>query len=353
MTPHRLLEKECLVRKLLIPAVAAALLFTGCAAPVTPKQALSDAATKTAQGKDLSYSMKIDTTADDLKKVMTATSSSAVDAQTQSIIDVATSIIPKTVMKVSMHSNGADLNTEKDPQKLDMAMSLAVDSKPIEIMWVKGEAFLHADVEGIGQATGLFTAAQVKMLASSAAASMPWINDVVGGKWVALDKTAVNALIEKAKLQMASAAPSAAPSIDAAKATAAFMDASEITKVDDKTYKSVTDAKKLIKAMAAMDPNDQLTDAQADESIAKINDGANLDVTYTLTDGKVSKAVIDVADIMRTWPKADPAQPELAKLAATDFKMALVVEMANDVKITAPSAASTIPASDLEGLTQG
>lgn len=340
------------MRKMLIaPALAAtaALVLVGCAAPATPKQVMGDALTKTGQGKNMTVTMKLDTTADDLKKLVTAMGDSGATDQSAQTIEAITSIVPKVAVKTSLHSNGGDLNVETDPSKIDGSFAITVDSKPLEVLWVKSKAYLHADVDGIGQATGLFTGTQVKMMAASAAKTMPWITPLVEGKWVAIDDAIVTKYIEKVKETMASASPSAKSSVDMAKASAAFLEASEITKVDDTTFKIVTDAKKLIKAAAAMDANDELTDAKADEAIAKINDGANLDTTVTLKNGAVSKVVIDLADVMRTWAKPDASQPVIAKLAATDFKLGGVFEFDSaDMALAAPAAAATIPASDLD-----
>ncbi len=341
-------------KRVVLPALAlsGALLLAGCsaAAPATPKQAVSDAVTKTGSGKDSSVSFKLDTTADDLTKLVTAASSSE-SAQSKQQLAVITKIVPKLAMKAAVHSNGADLNTEKSPDKLDGSFSVSVDGKPAEFLWIGAQPYLHADVEGIGQATGLFTSTQVKMLTDSAATQFPWINDVVDGKWVTLDKATAAKFVEKATAQAATASPTASPSYDPAKIRDGVLESSEITKVDDKTYKVVTDAKKLLKAAASFSSTDNYDDAEADKAIADLNDGAKLNSTVTVADGKVSRVVVDLANVIRTWPKAQADQPEIAKLAATDFKLDGVVDLdGSDQKIAAPQAATTIPASDAEKL---
>lgn len=354
--------------RLAIPALAtAAVLFAGCTAQssssapapglmpaLTPQQSLMAAVTNTGQGKDLTTSIRVDATADDLKKLAVAVADEdVISADDQKSIDMIAAIVPKVVIKTALHSRGAEFNTEKDPNNIDGSFTVSVDSKPIEGLWVGGQAFVHADVEGIGKATGLFTSDDVQMIAGAMATSMPWINTLIEGQWVALDKATVAAYLEQLRAQEASASPAATPTptIDAAKVSQAFVNASEVTKIDDQTYKLVADAKKMIKATAALDPNDDLTDADADEAIAQLNDGANLDATISVADGKVTKVVVDIADILRTWAKPNPEEPMIAKLAATDFKLSGVVEMSSaDPKLAAPSAGATIPASDLKQL---
>nr|NLI51744.1 hypothetical protein [Propionibacterium sp.] len=350
--------------KLAVPALAtAAVLFAGCTAQpgstpvplmptvVSPQQSLMQAVSATGQGKDLSTSIRLDATADDLKKVAAALADDQPSADDQKTIDTVSEIVPKVVLKTALHSRGAELNTEKDPNNLDGSFALTIDGKPLEGLWVGGQAFLHADVDGIGKATGLFTTEDIQMIAGSMATSMPWINKLVEGQWVALDKATVAAYLERLRGEAASASPTATPSIDAAKVSKAFVDVSTVTKVDESTFKVVTDVKKVVKAAAAIDPNDDLTDTDADEAVAGLNDGATLDATISVADGKVTKIVIDIADIMRTWPKPDPEEPTIAKLAAADFKLNGVIELSSaDPQLKAPTAAATIPASDLKQL---
>lgn len=342
-------------KSLVVPALAAsAALFAGCSAattPPTPKQALTDAVNKSGSAKDAAVAMKFDTTADDVTKLMNAVAAEGASAQSKQQMAVVAKVLPKLELKTALHSNGADLNAEKSPDKLDGSFTLSVDGKPLDFLWLGSQPYVHADVEGIGQATGLFTSTQVKMLSEQAAAQMPWITDVVDGKWVTLDKATAAKFVEKAKAAAATASPSPSASIDPMKVRDSVLENSEVTKVDDKTYKVVTDAKKLVKAAASWSSTDDFTDAKADETIAQLNDGANLDSTVTVADGKVSKVVVDVADIIRTWPKPQADKPQIAKLAATDFKLGGVVDLSSsEVKLAAPAAATTIPAADAEQL---
>ncbi|WP_040161392.1 hypothetical protein [Nigerium massiliense] len=347
------------------PAVAAALLVVGCTqtgantpggnpAPADPKEALAQAATNTGQGKDLTSTFRFDTTQEDLTKAMDAMNSTASASPSSSsnkqMQTTLAKVLPKLTMKVSMHSRGAELNHEKDPANLDGAFQLAVDGKAVDLTWLEKRAFAKADVDGIGQATGLFTGDQVRMAANDQASSKPWITPLIDGKWVELDSESVQKALQQAQ---ASASPQATPTTDPAKVQAAFMDNSEVTKVDDDTYKVVTDAKKLLPALAAVDPNDKFTDEQAQDAVKKIKDGANLDTTVDLADGKISRVVVDLDDVARTWPVTD-GDASATKLAATDFHLDGVLEFNEDnPNLTAPQPEATIPASDLQQLGGG
>lgn len=343
-------------------SASALLLVAGCSGttggtnpgPVSadPKTAVADAFTQTGQGKDSTVTFKFDTTEADVQKVfdaMNSGSSSTPNPSTQQTMKSVAKIIPLTTFKVATHSNGDSLNAEKDPNKIDANVNIAVDGKPIEFTWLASRAFLRADVQGLGQATGLFTIDQVKMYTADSARTMPWITPLVEGKWVEADSASVKQMIQKAQ---ASAAPSASPSIDPKKAQAAILDNSEVTKVSDGTYKVVTDAKKVIPALAAIDPNDSFTDQKAQDALKQVKDGANLDSTVTIANGKVTKIDVDLADVLRTWPQSTDKTAQA--LAQADFKLNGVAEINEDnPNITAPQPAATIPAKDLQGLTQG
>ena len=341
---------------LIIPAVAAAgLVFAGCTAPVPPEKALADAFAKTGEGSSATITMKVDTTAEDLTKLIeTGSRNSSAPAMQQ--LDVITAIVPKLAITTAVKAHSGNLNSGISPDKADMAYSISVDGKPLEVRWVDSQFFLKADVEGIGQATGLFTATQVKMMAGQLSAQLPWITDVINGGWVALDKDSSAKVIAKAQEQAASAQPSAQPSIDPVKSRDALLGASTVTKVDDTTFKVATDAKKLVTAMAELSDTDDFTAEDAQDIIDDLNDGADLDTTVTVKDGKVSKVVIDIADVLRTWPKLNggTADATMADIAALEFTLNGVIEIDNtDPKIAAPSPATTIPASDVDQALKG
>ncbi|MFT3877282.1 MAG: hypothetical protein QM708_12785 [Propioniciclava sp.] len=338
---------------LIIPAVALGVLFTGCSAPATPKQVLADALAKNADASNTSMTMKLDTTADDLTKLIKAASGDE-SAQTMQQIEMMTRILPKLTISASAHAHSGAVSAVTDPAKADAAFTIAVDGKPLEMRWVDAQAYLRADMEGLGQATGAFTATQLKMMLADLASEMPWVNEVLNGGWVTLDKATTDKLLADLREEIAMAAEVAAtaspqPSIDPVKARDAFLDSSEVTKVDNETLKVSTDFKKFATAIAALSDEDDLTSERVDEVSKEINDGATVDTTYTLKDGKVVKATVDIADMLRTFPKADADRPEIARIAATEFTLNGVVEMSDaDPKIEAPSPATTIPADDLE-----
>lgn len=335
---------------ILAAAAATGLLVAGCSAPVPPEQALADALAKTGQRSSATVTMRLDTTAEDLAKLVEAGSTTP-DAPAIPQLDVVTAIVPKLAITTAVRAHSGDLNSAITPDQADVAFTVSVDGKPLEVRWVDSQLFLHADVEGIGQATGLFTATQVKMMAGQLTTTLPWITDVINGGWVTLDKDTSAKVIAKAQEQATSAEPTAQPSVDPVKARDALLGASTVTKVDDSTFKVATDAKKLITAMAELSDTDDFTAEDAQEAIDSINDGADLDTTVTVKDGRVVKVVVDLADILRTWPKQKPGDTATASIAATEFLLNGVVEIDNtDPTIEAPSPATTIPASDVEQL---
>ncbi len=340
---------------LVLPSAAAiGLAFAGCSAPVPPEQALADAFAKTGESSSATVTMKLDTTAEDLTTLIEAASRDT-SAPAMQQLDVVTAIVPKLALTTAVKARSGSLNSALTPEAADAAFTVSVDGKPLEVRWVDSQFFLHADVEGIGQATGLFTATQVKMMATQLSAQLPWLTDVINGDWVGLDKDSSAKLIAKAQEQAASAQPSAEPTVDPAKARDALLGASTVTKVDDSTFKVATDAKKLITAFADISDTDDFTTQDADEAIADINDGADLDTTVTVTGGKVTRIVVDIADVLRTWPNAKLASDgSVERLASAEFTLNGVVEIDNtDPKIAAPSPATTIPASDIDTLLKG
>lgn len=328
-------------------AVAAGVLFAGCTASVAPKQTLSDALTKTSGGAHQTVTMKLDTTADDLRKAIEAAASDG-DASALSGVEPFIAIVPKVAITTSVHAHEGDLNQPLGLESSDLAFSIAVDGKPLEVRWVDSALFLRADVEGLGQATGLFTATQVKMMVGQFTNQFPWVANLIDGDWMTLDEATSAKIVDFLKEN--AGAENAKSEVDIKKVTEGWLEASTVTKVDDATLKVTTDAAKLITAMAAVSDTDDLDEADAQEIIDGLNEGADLDMTVTVKDGKVSKVVTDIADVMRTWPKPDPKRPSIAKMAATEFKLDAVAELnGDDPKIEAPSA-TTIPGSDLDSL---
>ena len=344
------------MRTIVVWGAAAALVLVGCTptpTPANPKQELTDAFVATGQGQDSILTLTFDTTAEELAKAADAGGfSQSADAATKQASETLVKVLPTTSIKVAAHSDGGPLNTEKDPAKLDGTFQLSIDGKPVDLTWIDSRAFVHADVDGLGQATGLFTGDQLRMFAAAQGAASPWLSDLLAGKWVEADSDAVQGAVADAQ---SSAAPtaSAGGSIDAAKTVTLLLDNSEVTKADDDTYTLVTDAAKLINAYAAASDSDDFTAQQAGEMLAGIKEGATLDSTVDVADGKVSRAVVDLDDIARTWLKAEgPNQAQIEKLAATDFRLDGVLGLATDnPNVAVPSATSTIPASDIEAMT--
>ena len=328
-------------------ALAAGALLAGCTAPVPPEKALADAFAATGAVPHVTVTAKLDTTTDDLTKLVEAASTGQ-SASTAAQLDPFVAIVPKIAITTAVHAHSGDLNSTIGLDTADVSVAISVDGKPLEFRWVDSLPFVRADVEGIGQATGLFTGTQVKMMASQLTSTMPWVTDLIEGKWMTFDEATVAQLLDQIKNE---SNQSAQPQVDPVKARDALLEASTVTKVDDSTFKIATDAKKMLTAVAAVSDTDDFTEEDATEAINSINDGADLDTTVTVKDGKVTKIVVDIADVLRTWPKPDAGEPALAAIAGTEFKLDGVIEVSSDdPKIEVPQPATTIPASDIDGL---
>lgn len=328
---------------LLAAATAGLLVVSGCSAPASPKDAVTQALLKVGQGKDAAVTARLDTTEADVATLVRAAAPD-LDLAGQQAASAAGRLVPRTSIKLSAHSRGADLNDERDPGKMDGSVTLGVDGKTADLLWIDSRAFVHADADGIGQATGLFTGAQLRLMLAEQLADNPWMVDLLDGKWVEADPDAVAEMAQERQPQTG-----ALPTAGAATAAKALIDASEVTKVDADTYRLVADAKALVKAAAAVDPGDEFTEAKAEESAAGLRDGATLDATLDVAGDQVSRVVVDVDDILRTWPKPDPARPATAALAAADFRLDAILEFdAANPAPTAPQATTTIPASAIK-----
>lgn len=342
-----------------ITAVPAALLTAGLLAGCSganvpgmpgaadPKEAVRAAFDKSGEAKEAAVTFKLDTTEDDLNKLMEATGET--DSADQA--KIVTKLLPKVSYTMALRSQDTPLKDVKDYTKLDLGMNVAVDGKPVDIRWIDQRFFAMADVAGLADATDLFTMTQVEQAATQLIPQMPWVKTVIEGKWVEADAATMKTLAEKASEELTGA--SAAPTVDQKKAQDAFFEASKVTK-NGNTYEIATDAKQLLKIFAAASDTDDFTDAKAEEAAAKINDGADLNLAVELDGDNLKKVTIDVADVLRTWPKAEgDDKAEIEKMAATEFNMKAVIEMSDPGDLLkAPQPEATIPAKDLEMFTR-
>lgn len=328
----------------------AALALAGCSAP-DPKQAV-DQAIKSLAGRQASTTtISLDTTAADLNTITSAVQEGA-DPTRMAQLSAAFKVVPQLSLSMAMRAHQGTLEQANSLDKLDFATRVMVGGKPIELVKVNNNGFLRVDVDGIGQQSGLFTGAQARMMVASMGATKPWVNDLLDGKWMQVDEASMKELLAKATQSAPTPSPQA---INPAKYLDVLSANSTVTKVNDTTYTLVTDAKGLLKGLAEVDPSDEFSTEDADKAIADLQDGANLDTTLTIESGVLTKASVDIADIIRTWPKvkADAQYDGLRRLQAAQFKLNGVAEFSDKADIAEPSAATTIPAEDLNGLLSG
>ncbi len=330
---------------LVASGLTAAVALAGCSAP-DPKPTVDQAVKALSARQAATTTIRLDTTAEDLDTVAKALEQDA-DPSRLAQLNAAFKVIPMVSISTATRAHEGTLQQATSLDKVDFATRVMVGDKPLEIVKVNDKGFLRVDVDGIGQQTGLFTGSQVRMMAASLAASKPWVNDLIDGKWMQVDAATMNELAAKATQQ------SAAPQVtDPSKYLDVVTANSTVTKVNDTTYTVVTDAKGLIKGLADVDPNDDFSSEDADKAIADLQDGANLDTTLTIESGALTKASIDLADVIKTWPKAKEGSQDdsLRRLQAAQFKLNLVAEFSDQVDITEPASATTIPDADVKAL---
>ncbi|MFT4294008.1 MAG: hypothetical protein QM582_01185 [Micropruina sp.] len=340
-----------LTHVLVAGGAVAALALAGCAAP-DPKQAVDQAVEAFGSQQAATMTVKLDTTTDDLAKISKAAGQDASNPTQSAQAAAVLKLIPQLSFTMASRAQQGSLKQADNSDKIDFSARIAVGDKPIELVKVNNKGYVRADVDGLGQQSGLFTGTQVRMMLSSFAGEMPWLNELVDGKWLQIDEASMKQFIENLAKQTASASPQA---VEPSRYLAVLTTNSTVARVNDTTYTVVTDAKGLIKGLADIDPNDELTTEKADQAIAELQDGANLDTTLTIESGKLTKVSVDLADIIRTWFK--PAEGSkgdmLRRLQAEQFTLKGVAELSDKAEITEPAGATTIPAKDLERLLGG
>ncbi|MFT3970770.1 MAG: hypothetical protein QM695_10955 [Micropruina sp.] len=328
--------------------LAAAVALAGCSA-ADPKPTVDQAIKALSERQASTTTIRLDTTPADLDTVSKALEENA-NPTRMAQLNAAFKVIPMVSITSATRAHEGTLQQATSLDKVDFATTVAVGDKSLEILKVNDKGFLRVDVDGIGQQTGLFSGAQVRMMAAGLGASKPWVSDLIDGKWMQVDGVTMNELAAKATQQA-----QAPQTIDPAKYLNVVTANSTVTKVNDTTYTVTTDAKGLIKGLADIDPNDKFTTEDADKAIADLQDGANLDTTLTIESGKLTKASIDLADVLRTWvkPSEGSGGDTLRRLQAAQFKLNLVAEISDQADIAEPASATTIPDKDVQDLLKG
>ncbi|WP_462417489.1 hypothetical protein [Kytococcus sp. Marseille-QA3725] len=156
-----------------------------------PKASVMQALDASAEAKDMTTTMSLDTDAETLNGLMEASDSSsgsgaAQDTQSQ---EKAVELLPKSKVTVTQHSRDKALGEEKDAKDLDSTVSFQIGEGTVEVRQVEGGLYFRADVDKIGQETGLFTADQLRSGLSGSGASsddpsMEFLEKALEGEWV-------------------------------------------------------------------------------------------------------------------------------------------------------------------------
>ena len=155
-----------------------------------PKAAVMEAFEKTNGAKDMSTTMSLDIDQDLIRKAMS--SSGTMTAQDQQMVDKVAELLPKSKITVAQHSRDQALAEEKDVKDLDTAMTFHIGEGKVEVRMIEGGMYMRADVDKLGQETGLFTADQLKMQLTGGQSvsaddpTMQFMNKALGGEWVGI-----------------------------------------------------------------------------------------------------------------------------------------------------------------------
>ncbi len=166
-----------------------------------PKAAVMQAFDNANGAKDQSATISMDIDEATLKNLMSSTGADT--QQDAMMMDKVTQLLPKTKITVNQHSRDQALAEEKDLKDLDTAFTVHLGEGKIEVRQVEGGMYMRADVDKIGQETGLFTADQLKMQLTgggSASANDPavqFMTKALSGEWVGITPEKMNELAEK------------------------------------------------------------------------------------------------------------------------------------------------------------
>lgn len=173
-----------------------------------PKAAVSQAFDKANEAKDQTATISLDSSSESLKKLTESSDFSTLSSDDRMAVEKVTELLPKSRITVSTHSRDQALSEEKDAKDLDTAMTLHIGEGKVEFRQVEGGMYMRADVDKIGQETGLFTADQLKMgLTGGSGApaddpSMQFLTKALSGEWVGVSSEQVESELQKQGLTL-------------------------------------------------------------------------------------------------------------------------------------------------------
>ncbi|WP_409485512.1 hypothetical protein [Arsenicicoccus dermatophilus] len=321
------------------------------------------------------YQAAVDKTADTTKQRVTMRFDTSPENLATMVADLATSkndkpldpkiakLITSSRVVVDTQSTGASLKDEKDPAKLRTRMSWKTDSDLVNLAMAAQSMFFKVDLAKIADQTGAFTMKQV----TASASGMPgWMQDVIAGKWVGVDKATMDKLARSAP----GAAAPGRPTEMSAQQRQQLTDAMNKNIDTNATFGGEGDdiaitlkAKPFVNTFLAdmqrilpqQFPARSMTEMQG--MAAKIKADSTLAMTATLADGKITSTKFDLGQIIglvdeSTVPAKDRAR--FSQLKAKNLSLPMVVEYSDlDGDVEAPAGARMITQADIDQMVGG
>ncbi|WP_374929443.1 hypothetical protein [Kytococcus sedentarius] len=166
-----------------------------------PKTAVMQAFENTNDAKTQTTTMSLDVDEELIRKALDASASGGASATDQANLQNFAELLPKTKVTIAQHSRDQALAEEKDLKDLDTAMTLHVGEGKVEIRMVEGGMYMRADVDKLGQETGLFTADQLRMGITGGQSvpaddpNMQFLNKALEGEWIGITPEKMNELV--------------------------------------------------------------------------------------------------------------------------------------------------------------
>lgn len=333
-----------------------------------PKATLMDALEKSQQAQDLTTVMKLDTSSELLRALQDESGST--DPSADKFMD----LLPKSSLTVHQFSRDEALAEEQDPQDLDTDMVLQLGSAKVEIRMVEGGLYARADVEKLGQETGLFSADELRSSLGQAPSGDPTAqlaHDLLAGKWVGMTAEQVEAAGLTETLEQSVAGQSEVAT-DPAQQQAMLKDLEglvdehgEFTRDGDvitaalPVEKSWDDFAKVVNKYNPDAAEDEKMPMLDDEARQRIKDDATAEIEFTVQDGDLTGTTIDLAQFTGWIDESsleDDEKQEFAEVKKSfdEGPLKIVSETQIDQGApTAPDSFTEVPQELVDGMAQG
>ncbi|MCH8612714.1 hypothetical protein [Arsenicicoccus dermatophilus] len=359
--------------------VAAPLLLGSIAACGDQKADTTSSAAKLAgsDGKDAHarYKAAVDKTADTTKQRVTMRFDTSPENLVKMVGDLATSkndkpldpkvakLIASSRIVADTQSTGASLKDEKDPAKIRTRMSWKTDSDLVNLAMAAQSVFVKVDLAKIADQTGAFTMKDI----TASASSMPgWMQDVIAGKWVGVDKATMDKLAKSAPGAAAAGGPTDLSAQQRQQLTDAMnknIDTNAAFSGEGDDIAITLKAKPFVntfladvqRIMPQQFPAKNMTEMK--DMATKIKADSTLAMTATLADGKIKSTKFDLGQVMglideSTVPAKDRAK--FTELKAKNLSLPMVLEYSDlDGDVEAPAGARMITQADIDQMMGG